>query len=187
MFDTLIQMSSVPENAERVLNSEGLDTLVATVYPESCQGCGTMPLPHIFHLAKRERKAQSMRAISDVYRNLGERGRKQYKVHRHASNLVRCLEGLVDSYVKLRTDPDTVLPNTQPLNTLVILTKLSFDEDYRTVMNDLGVIFAISEYISLCALYKPIAFSFPEHNVSQISLSEVRCQNLQFVHNSDWL
>ncbi|XP_063673780.1 adenomatous polyposis coli protein 2-like isoform X2 [Bolinopsis microptera] len=173
MFDTLITMSGVPENAERILNSEGLDTLVATMYPESCHGCGTMPLGHIFHLAKRERKTQSMKAISDVYRNLGETGRKHYKVHRHASTLVRSLEGLMDAYIKLRTDPDTPLPNTQPLKTLIILTKLSFDEEYRTVMNDIGVIFAISEYIALCALYKPIAFSFPEHNSTQISLSEV--------------
>ena len=173
IFETLIQMSSIPDNAERILNSEGLDTLVATIYPESCHGCGTMPLGHIFHHAKRERKTQSIRAISEVYRNLGERGRKQYKVHRHAANLVRCLEGLMDTYTKLRTDPDTPLPNTQPLNTLILLTKLSFDDDYRTVMNDLGVIFAISEYISLCTLYKPISFSLPEHSATQVCLSEV--------------
>ncbi|KAL5255467.1 hypothetical protein ACHWQZ_G010889 [Mnemiopsis leidyi] len=50
-----------------------------------------------------------------------------------------CVESLVDAYTKLRTDPDSPLPTCQPLNTLILLSKLSFEEDYRTVMNDVGV------------------------------------------------
>ena len=166
-------MTSVPENAQHIINSEGMDTLVATMYPESCHGCGTMPLGHIFHLSKRGQKSQSMKAISNLYRNLGESGRKHYKVHRHTTVLVRSLEGLIEGYANLKIDPDTPLPQTQPLNMLAVLTKLSFDENYRTVMNDLGVVFAVSEYIQLCALYKPVTFSLPEHAASQVSLSEV--------------
>ena len=173
MFDSLIEMSTAPEHAARIINSEGMDTLVATMYPESCHGCGTMPLGHVFHPAKREQRRQSVRAISNLYRHLGESGKRHYKVHRHTALLVRSLEALMEVYVKLRTDPDTPLPQTQPLTMLAALTKLSFDENYRAIMNDLGVIFAVSEYIQLCALYKPIVFSLPEHAASQVSLSEV--------------
>lgn len=172
MFETLIQMASNPDNVQRFLDSEGLDTLVATIYPESCHGCGAMPLSHIFHESKRERRYRSIRAISEVFRGCGEGARRQYKVHRHAATLVRCVESLVDAYTKLRTDPDSPLPTCQPLNTLILLSKLSFEEDYRTVMNDVGVIFAISEYVSLCALYRPLTGSLPEHTATQVSLTE---------------
>lgn len=173
LFDSLIQLAGDPEQAARIVNSEGLDTLVATLYPESCRGCGTMPLGHVFHAAKRERRALSMRAIAEVYRNLGEAGRKHYKVHRHTGMLIKSLEGLMDVYMKLRSAPDTQLPETQPLKILVLLTKLSFNEDYRTVMNDIGVIFAIAEYVQMCALFRPIAFSFPEIAGVQVDLLEV--------------
>lgn len=173
LFDNLITMSALPTEARCIIESGGLDTLVATMYPESCLGCGTMPLGHVLHPAKRTRKSQSMKAISDIYRNLEEAGSKHSKVHRYVGVLVRCLEGLMDTYMKLRTDPDTPLPTTQPLKALIVLSKLSFHEDYRTAMNDLGVIFVVTEYVLMCGLYKSIVFSFPEHTVTQVSLPEV--------------
>ena len=113
-----------------------------------------------------------MKAISDIYTNLGHHGRRYHKVHKHVTCLIQSMEALMDTYIQIRstTHEDVRLPDLKPLNSLIVLTKYSFDGEYRTVMNDLGVIFSVAEFITLCHIYHPIAFSYPDH--AQIDLVE---------------
>ena len=149
-----------------------MDILTSTIYPESCSNCGHMPLDQIYHPSKRKRRSQSISAITSIYKNIGDSGRQHLRIHKHATALINSSECLMDTFTSIRSqqNEDNILPELSPLKTLAKLTQLSFDENYRAIMNNLNIIYAVSEFIVICATFQPIAFSFEDS--SQIDLSE---------------